>query len=137
MLNFIDDFLSIHLVPVTMLKPHEKFCTENLNFWLEQIAMKQYWTHPLLVHKETKIIMDGHHRHQIGQKLGLKYIPCILTSYKNPYVKVYSYKDNSILDEELIIQAGESGKLFDKKSTRHEIAFNYIPQVNIPLALLQ
>jgi hypothetical protein len=136
-IRFMSDFLAIYLLPIESLKPHEQYCPDNFNYWLEQIAMKKHWTHPLLVHKDTKIIMDGHHRYQIARKLGLKHIPCVLTSYTNPYLKVYFHRDNSILDDQLIIEAGQSGKLFDKKSTRHELAFNCIPQTNIPLTFLQ
>ena len=135
-IHFIGDLLTVHLLPIEKLKPHEKFCPNNFRYWLKKIVTMQCWTHPLLVHKDTKVIMDGHHRYQIAQKLGLRYIPCILTSYKNPYIKVF-YKDNSKVDNQLIIKAGQSGKLFDTKSTRHEITINCIPQLNIPLTLLQ
>lgn len=133
----INDFMVVHILPIEELKPHEKYCPNNFQYWLEHITNEQYWTRPLLVHKDTKIIMDGHHRYQIAKNLGLKHIPCILTSYNNPYLKVYSYKDNSVIDNQLIIEAGQSGNLFDKKSTRHEIALNRISQINIPLSLLQ
>ncbi len=133
----INDFLVVHLLPTAVLKPHEKHCPNNCQHWMKQIVSEQCWTCPLLVHKDTNIIMDGHHRYQIAKHLGLKYIPCILTSYSNPYLKVYSYKDNSIIDNQLIIEAGESGKLFDKKSTRHELQVTCIPQINIPLNALQ
>lgn len=133
----INDFLVVHLLPTTVLKPHEKHCPNNFQYWLEHIVKEKYWTRPLLVHKDTKIIMDGHHRYQIAKNLDLKYVPCVLTSYTNPYLKVYSYKDNSIIDNQLIIEAGQSGKLFDKKSTRHELQVNCIPQINIPLKVLQ
>ncbi|VEB37204.1 ParB-like nuclease [Legionella sainthelensi] len=136
-IDFIGDLLTVRLLPIEVLKPHEKFCPNNFSYWLKKITSMQCWTHPLLVDKNTKVIMDGHHRHQIAQKLGLKYIPCILTSYKNPFLKVYFYKDNSEIDNQLIINAGQSGKLFDSKSTRHEITINCIPQINVPLALLQ
>lgn len=136
-LHFVGNFLTVYLVPVAVLKPHEEFCPNNFNYCFEQISKKRHWTHPLLVHKDTKIIMDGHHRYQVAQKLGLKYIPCVLTSYSNPFLKVFSYKDNSMLDNQLIIEAGQSGKLFEKKSTRHELEINCIPQINIPLTLLQ
>lgn len=136
-IHFMNDFLAIFLLPLDSLKPHEHCCPHNCNSLLEQITMKQHWTHPLLVHKETKIIMDGHHRYHTAQRLGLKHIPCVLISYTNPYLKVYFNQDNSLFDNQLIIEAGQSGKLFDKKSTRHELAINCIPQTNIPLTLLQ
>lgn len=135
--DYIKDFLVVHLLPLIELKPHERCCPNNFEYWFNQLVTKQYWTDPLLVHKDTKIIMDGHHRHQIAQRLNLKYIPCILTSYTNPYLKVYSYKDNSIFDNQLIIEAGESGKLFDIKSTRHQLEINCLPKVNIPFTVLQ
>lgn len=135
--DYIKDFLVVHLLPVVELKPHEKVCPNNFAHWLKHIADEQHWTHPLLVHKDTKIIMDGHHRYQIAKKLRLKYIPCVLTSYTNPYLKVYSFKDNTIMDNQLILEAGQSGNLFDKKSTRHQLAINCIPKVNIPLNVLQ
>ena len=136
LIDSINDFLVIHLLPLAELKPHEKCCPTNFEYWLKQIAHEQYWTHPLLVHKDTKIIMDGHHRHQIAKSLGLKYIPCVLTNYANRYLKVYSYKDSSVMDNQRIIDAGESGKLFDKKSTRHQLEIPCMPQIKIPLSLL-
>jgi len=136
-LIFFGDLLAIHLLPLEILKPHEKFCPNIMNYWLRKIIFKKHWTQPILVHKETKIIMDGHHRHQIAQKLGLKYIPCILTDYTNPYLKVYYSDNQAIMDDQIILKAGQTGRLLDKKSSRHELAINCIPQTNIPLTLLK
>lgn len=131
-----NELLKVELLSLDQLKPHEKFCAKNFEYWLAQIEEQQCWTNPILVDREHNIIMDGHHRYQIALQLKLKYIPCILISYDNQFLALSSYSDGTQINCKQIISAACCGRLMEKKSTRHCLAYS-LPQVNIPLAILQ
>ena len=135
-INCTNDMLAVCLLPLEILKPHEEYCENNYAYWMEQIINNGYWTKPILVEEKTKIIMDGHHRYQIACALKLRQIPCILSSYNNPNLSVTSFKSGLLMDSNIIINAGLSGKLLGKKSTRHELVTE-LATVNIPLSMLQ
>ena len=136
LLSDISELVSVKLLKLAQLKPHEKFCHSNFEYWLEHIRKAQFWSEPILVERQHKIIMDGHHRYQIALALKLKYIPCIVTSYANQFLSVAAYRNASPLSSEQIINAATCGILMEKKSSRHQLAFK-LPQIHITLAILQ
>ncbi len=131
-----NELLKVELLPLEQLRPHEEFCLKNYEYWLTQVKEQQHWTNPILVDSEHNIIMDGHHRYQIALHLKLKYIPCILISYGNQFLKVSNYTDGNQMDSKQIIDTVCCGRLMSKKSTRHCLAYQ-LPQVKIPLEILQ
>lgn len=131
-----NELFKVELLPLDKLKPHEKFCSKNFEYWLTKVQEQQCWTNPILVDREHNVIMDGHHRYQIALQLKLKYVPCILISYNNQFLTLSNYSDGKQMNCEQIINAACCGKLMEKKSTRHRLAYP-LPQVNIPLDVLQ
>ncbi|MFX0200186.1 MAG: ParB N-terminal domain-containing protein [Candidatus Hodarchaeota archaeon] len=82
--------LEIKLEEIKKLKSHEQFIpcvVEPLSDEIKQGIIK----HPVIVDRETLLILDGIHRVAALQNLGYKLIPVCLVDYNNPSIKVGSW----------------------------------------------
>tara|TARA_Y100000996_G_C22413889_1_gene598434 strand:- start:274 stop:684 length:411 start_codon:yes stop_codon:yes gene_type:complete len=121
----------VKLVPIHELLPHEETKTKNQQK-LHQMTIKWGgYNKPLLVDANSKVILDGHHRFRIGEKLGLKYLPAILIDYLvDERIQVMTWpnaKPESITKEE-VIQMGLSNDLFPPKTSKH-VFFGDLPPI--------
>ncbi|MCE4609043.1 MAG: ParB N-terminal domain-containing protein [Desulfurococcales archaeon] len=80
----------------------------------------QYVKKPIIVDRDTHVILDGHHRYTALNILGAKYVPAYLINYNDDsIVEVRSWKDNRPLPKHIVIEAGLRGHRFPPKTTRH------------------
>lgn len=86
--------------------------------------------HPILVEKQHRVVLDGHHRKAALQALGIRKIPCLLVSYAQ--VGLSSWRRLPVTQEE-VIQRALTGEKFPPKTTRHLYAFHELPEVDLPL----
>lgn len=68
----------MHLLPTTLLRPHEQINRPYANKLAKQIANDGYLANPVIVDKHTLIILDGHHRFNALKKLGVALVPVCL-----------------------------------------------------------
>jgi hypothetical protein len=108
----------VGLLEVTGLRPSEEFDASHAAKIAEDIRSAGVMRQPILVERQHNVILDGHHRWQAAQMLGLKRIPCILIDYGDQRLKLASWTSRSFMPDE-VIQAGTTGQLLPKKSTRH------------------
>lgn len=73
----------IKFIQHNLLKQHEKINTNHLKLLLNQIKHDGILNHPIIVDKNTLIILDGHHRFNVLKKLGLSIIPVYFVDYKS------------------------------------------------------
>jgi uncharacterized protein (DUF1015 family) len=71
----------------------------------------------IVVDKYTRVIIDGHHRFYALQKLGITEIEVTMIDYKSMYVIVNPDKPEVTIDD--VLEAGETGRLLEPKTTRH------------------
>jgi ParB-like chromosome segregation protein Spo0J len=133
--RFIKDLLQVKLIPLYILKPSEEYNSSLANSLFEKISTEKVWTHPILINDTNFVIMDGHHRHQVAQKLQLLVVPALVISYDNPYLKLSSWVTGLEFNSNNVIEAGLSGKLLKFKSTRHELLIDLL-QTRIPIEML-
>lgn len=69
---------SIKIVNNRLLKQHEKIRTGHLNKLQKKIAADGCITDPIIVDKNTMVILDGHHRFNAIKRLGLTHSPVFL-----------------------------------------------------------
>jgi hypothetical protein len=122
------------IIPLKGLKQHEKTMAGHVHEIRESINSERFMKSPIVVDKNTRIILDGHHRYNAALSLGLKRIPVILVDYSSPRIAVYPRRKNIKVTKEIIIQMGQKNRLFPPKTTRHVIPGR--KNVRVPLEKL-
>ena len=112
------------LLSFQLLSPEKLRATEAINIYrarslAEQIKSQGVWSVPLLIEKNHFIVMDGHHRLWSALQLGLQQVPCFLTDYDNPHLRLTSWAGQKELTPEDVMTAGLTGELLAYKTTRH------------------
>jgi len=89
--TIIEDYsiYGIYLVDPNDLKLHEEYIEEHLEKLKRQIINDGVLKKPIIVEKNTMIVLDGTHRVTIARELGFKRIPAILVNYSE--VKIRSW----------------------------------------------
>lgn len=75
-------------VDLSELKPHEALVEEELKAFIESVTGSGVFWLPILVSKDEKIIIDGHHRWAGLMELGAKRAPAILIDYSDPGINL-------------------------------------------------
>ena len=82
--------LEIKLEEIKKLYIHEEIIPEIVE-WLSGEIKRDMYKHPVIVDKETLVVLDGMHRVAALQHLGYKLIPVCLVNYNNPSITVGSW----------------------------------------------
>src|SRR6185295_10817500 len=94
--------LKPQLLLIKDLKPHEEYNDAYHKILLEDVVIDHSINTPILVDKQTKVILDGHHRFSVAKKLKLAKIPCLMIDYlDDAVISVFSRKQNLIVDKKL------------------------------------
>lgn len=109
----------VELIKLYRLKPHEQISPTHLSLLAEKINQDCRWLVPIIIDKDTGIIMDGHHRYHIAFQLGFTRIPCYQMSYHSDDVKIYHWQTSQPFDYRKILNIVASGKVFPPKTTHH------------------
>jgi hypothetical protein len=107
------------LVENGQLKAHERARKRHIEELADQIKRDGYIWNPVLVDKNTMIILDGHHRCAALKKLGLSRVPVRLVDYTSEAVRVIAWRKGERITKNMVIRAGLSGKLLRIKTSRH------------------
>ena len=109
-------------VKVKLLKPHERTDRNNLKKIHAEVT-KAKAVYPLLVDKDTLVVLDGHHRLATLRKLRVDEAPVMLVDYFSDDINVGSWRRGKKVTKEEVIRRGLSGKLFSPKTSRHTHKF--------------
>jgi len=120
----------VELIEIDKLKQHEQINEAYCNELLKDIQINGY-VEPIVVDKETFIILDGHHRYTILKLMKFKNIPVHLINYQDRGVKVSSWKKNENITKDEVITMGMSRNLFPPKTSKH--LFRHMEDIKIPL----
>lgn len=114
--------MKIEFIDINLLKPHEEVKEKKAaNFSKYAQRKKQLRTKPILIDRETNVILDGHHRWHVCKELGCKKIPCCTVDYLNDSsIHVVPRKDDFPVSKKEVIRRGVTGDLYPPKSTKHE-----------------
>ena len=110
----------IENLEIRELNPHEKVIEENLKKVLTSIKVEKRLKEPIIVDKETKVILDGHHRVKAFKILGLREIPCRLVDYSADEITVEPHQNGDVSKKE-VIEKGLCDELFPPKTSKHRI----------------
>ncbi len=104
---------------VDRLRPHEATDPAILENLISELKVKGSLKDPIIVDRETLVILDGHHRHAAYKALGFKQVPCLLVDYRSPQVRVLPRRPEIPVSKEEVIRRGLQGELYPPKTTRH------------------
>jgi hypothetical protein len=83
--------LDIAILDVSSLHLHEQIIPKLLENLVYSISADGCLKDPIIVDKESLVVLDGVHRVIALQKLGIKRILVCLVDYNSPNIKVYSW----------------------------------------------
>jgi len=116
--NKMQDKEHIEKLEIREINPHEKVIEENLKKVLTSLKVEKRLKEPIIVDKETKVILDGHHRVKAFKILGLREIPCRLVDYSSDEITVEPHQNGDVSKKE-VIEKGLSDELFPPKTSKH------------------
>jgi len=123
-------------IEIKKIKEHEAVDINHLEIIKKMINKSGFFKEPIIIDKKTFIVLDGHHRLNSCQELGLKKVPCLMVDYLgNNNIKVVSRRKNIFINKKRVIKMGLSGKVFPNKTTKHLIP-GRVKNIKIPLELL-
>ena len=136
--------MDIFLMNINELKENEEIESRYLEKLKKQIIRDKILKRPIVVDKDTKIIIDGHFRFNSLKQLGYSKIPALLIDYNSPEILARTWRENEKITKEDVLLAGLNGKKFPPKTSKHMIkignSFEHISvverRVNIPLKKL-
>ena len=131
----------VRVVPISWLKPHEQTIPTNLDLVHQQVVDAGAYTKPILVDRVTGTILDGHHRHAVGRRLGLTRLPALLIDYQSdPTIQldVWPACGRTELTKQEVIDMALSPSVFPPKTSRHSFdgldRENDLPEIDISAA---
>ena len=123
--------MEIVLIEVSKLLPHEEIKQKKFRKLIDLVKKRGGLYDPILVDRETKILLDGHHRYNTALHLGLKFIPGIEVDYlEDESIQVESWpgKEEMKITKESVLSMAKSENLFPPKTSKHSISFEYPKQ---------
>jgi len=113
----------ITLVDVQKLLAHER--TDHARFIevCSQIRTQGVVRRPVIVDKDSRVILDGHHRVKALKELGAIKVPVLYVRYQDIGIRVYLRRKELLMDmvKQYVVERAKLHKLFPSKTTRHVI----------------
>lgn len=100
---------------------HERINRKRLEKIMTDIQKNKVLRKPVVVDRETMVILDGHHRYHALKQLGAKKIYCQIVNYFDTRIRVNFRRPDirNRLIKEIILENVLSGNIFPYKTTRH------------------
>ena len=118
------------LIELNKLKQHEKIDEARYSELLRDIQINGY-VEPVIVDKNTLIILDGHHRSAVLKSMAFTNIPVHLIDYRSKEVEVSSWRKDENITKDEVVTMGISKNLFPSKTSKH--LFNHIKNIKVQL----
>jgi L-serine kinase (ADP) len=108
------------LITPRLLRPHEEIDPARLDRLVEEIRNAGIFYPPVLIDRETRVILDGHHRWNAATRLSLALLPCYSVRYlDDPGIRVMSRRPGIEVTKQSVIDTALSGRTYPHKTTRH------------------
>ena len=130
--------MKVELVPIEILRPHEETIPKKVEELERMTHRWKAYVLPLVIDRNTGVILDGHHRHQVALRLNLQCLPCVLVDYlgdESVELDVWPNCGRDSITKEEVVQAGLQEELFPPKTSRHRLS-DHLPPISMPLTRL-
>jgi len=124
----LEGVMEIVLIEMSKLLPHEEIKQKNLRKLIDLVKKRGGIFEPILVDRETKTLLDGHHRYNTALHLGLKFIPGIEVDYlgdESIQVESWPGKEEMEITKQSVLSMAKSGNLYPPKTSKHTISIEY------------
>jgi hypothetical protein len=105
------------LLSVASLLESEGVESQRVSEIVRNILRQGLWTEPVCIDKDSRVVMDGHHRLAAARVLCLAFIPVSLFSYED--VRVSARIDGYEVSPVEILRRGLTRNPYPPKTTRH------------------
>jgi len=122
----------IKLIYLKELKCHEQTQESRVLRLMKMIEKKGEFIKPIVVEKNSKVILDGHHRVEAIKRLGYTKIPARLVNYNSVSVSLRHKNLPAELIKKLVLLVAEQHHLLPRKTTKHFVGVTN-PKVAISL----
>ena len=78
----------VDLIELSKLLPHEMTIRSEIEWLIKDLKMNKILIWPILVDKNTNLILDGHHRVFAMKELGYSKIPAHILNYDDEMIKL-------------------------------------------------
>jgi hypothetical protein len=103
------------------LKEHEEVSLDYLLQLKREIKKDGFLKDPIIVDKNTNIILDGHHRFNSLKQLNCTKILAYFVDYTSPKIKVKNWRRGKKIMKKDVIKAGLTGEKLPVKTSKHII----------------
>lgn len=113
----------IQLVDIQKLVAHERINHARFIEVRAQIRRQGVVRRPIIVDRESDVILDGHHRYRALLEMGATKVPVLFVRYLDTDIRVYLRRKELLMDmvKQYVVERAKSHKLFQSKTTRHVI----------------
>ena len=122
------------LLPLTALCPHERVkegkVRDSLHIHVRWGKMRRR----IVVEHEHGVVLDGHHRLAVAQRLGLLWVPVLVVEAAK--VPVVLRSTSAPIDPAMVVEAALSGMLMAPRSTMHDLSMLNV-ECDVPLDCLR
>jgi len=78
--------LELAVARIDTLHIHEEIIPQAMAELVRKIPEDSYFLHPIIVDRETRVVLDGMHRVAASRALSLNHIPVCFVDYRNPNI---------------------------------------------------
>lgn len=118
---------TVELVEADRLHPHEAYKRPRLETVLERIRATREVDLPIVVDRESLVIVDGHHRWWACRLLGCRLVPVVLVDYTDDAEVRLTVRPESThqgIGKRDVVEAALAGRVYPHKTTKHYFAFD-------------
>jgi hypothetical protein len=127
---------TFELLPLDRLRPHEAIDEVAVGVIIADLHHRRVFREPIWVARGSNVILDGHHRWAAMRAIGARRIPAWVFDYINDdTIHLDRWTPGEPISKSEVLKAGESGRLFPRKTTRHILATE-LPHRDFPLTEL-
>ncbi len=126
------------LIEIGSLRGHEEVIPDNLEKRSSKLLAMGFYK-PIIVDRDSLVILDGHHKWTAARLLGLERVPVLMVDYlldESVNVGVWPDCGRESITKHEVLEMGLSGGVFPPKTSRHMFPFR-IPSIRIPLEELK
>lgn len=131
---------TVELVEADRLHPHEEYKRPRLETVLERIRSAGEVDLPIVVDRESLVIVDGHHRWWSCRLLGCRLVPVVKVDYLDDAEVQFTVRPESRhqgIGKRDVIAMGLSGRVYPHKTTKHFFGFDKAGFPPTPLGRLE
>ena len=120
------------LLPTETLREHEEVVVSEVAELVNILRESGVVREPILVSREGRVILNGHHRYAALRALGADRVPVWLIDYMDAAVELDRWGPGPGISKAEVLERARRGTLYPPKTTRHRLKME-LPSRPTPL----